>query len=132
MRTGIDENTGQLLRGWPHCVQTMRKIFRARINGQVHPGRHLGSGVPDIQDGNATPNTLMELYIKIAEALEDPQDGELGFVLETIEMIEGQADNRAGKFQFEFNGIFFPFGHIGDFSIQERAQFLVPIKDITG
>lgn len=132
MRTGIDENTGALLKGWPHCVQTMRKIFHARVNGQVHPGRHFGSGVPDIQDGNADRNTLMDLYIAMADALEDRHDGEPGFVLEFIEMVKGQANNRAGKFQFEFTGTFFPLGHIGDFSIQEKAQFLVPIKDIMG
>ena len=123
MRTGIDAKTGQVLQGWPHVVQSLGKILRTRFNTRT-AYRHLGSEVPDLQDANANPHTLFDLYVALAEAIEDETEGEPGFRLDEIEMVAGGRD---GAFAFDLVGAHFPRGHLGDYSIQESARTAIPV-----
>lgn len=115
MRTGIDARTGQVLTGWDHCVQSIGRCLTTRFGTRVLR-RHIGSLVPQLQDQNADARTILEVYRSIAEALNDPDGGEPGFNLQAIEMVEF---GRSGRFVFLLSGIFYPFGHLGDFSIRE-------------
>ncbi|MAA97777.1 MAG: baseplate assembly protein [Stappia sp.] len=115
MRTGISATTGRVLTGWDHCVQSLAKILTTRFNSRVMR-RDFGSRVPDLQDANANERTLLELYVAIAEAVEDPVNGEPGFRLRTIELAAG---GRSGRFVFLLEGDYFPRGHLGDHSIRE-------------
>ncbi|HOV03864.1 MAG TPA: baseplate assembly protein [Kaistiaceae bacterium] len=124
MRTGVDATTGQLLEGWSHVVQSLGKIVRTRVNTRTFY-RHLGSNVPDLQDANANPRTLFELYVALAEAIEDETDGEPGFRLDTIEMVLGGRD---GRFAFELAGDYFPRGHLGDFTLAENKHAIIPMS----
>lgn len=118
MRTGVNARTGEVLTGWDHCVQSIDRCLRTRFASRVMR-RHLGSDVPDLQDANADPVTIFSLYRSIADALNDPDGGEPGFSLRTIEMVEF---GRAGRFAFLLVGQWFPRGHLGDFSIRETRQ----------
>lgn len=115
MRSGVDAITGQMLTGWDHCVQCIRKCLTTRVNTRVMR-RHLGSIVPQLQDANADPMTIFQLYTSIAEALNDPDGGEPGFNLRTIELVE---HGRTGRFVFLLEGDYFPRGHLGDYSVRE-------------
>lgn len=118
MRTGIDATTGKVLTGWDHCVQSIGRCLTTRIGSRAIR-RHLGSLVPEMQYQNADPATIFRLYVSIAEALSDPDGGEPGFGLRTIELVE---DGRSGRFVFLLDGVFYPFGHRGDFSLREDRQ----------
>jgi phage baseplate assembly protein W len=118
MRVGIDAETGQVLTGWDHCVQSISKCLTTRFNTRIIR-RHLGSIVPELQDDNADPSTIFRVYMAIAEALNDPDSGEAGFSLQTIELLEW---GRSGRFVFLLEGIFYPRGHLGDYSIFETRQ----------
>lgn len=118
MRTGVNARTGEVLTGWDHCVQSIDRCLRTRFASRVMR-RHLGSDVPELQDANADPVTIFSLYRSIADALNDPDGGEPGFSLRTIEMVEF---GRAGRFAFLLVGHWFPRGHLGDFSIRETRQ----------
>lgn len=115
MRTGIDASTGAVLTGWDHCAQSIGKCITTRFGSRVFR-RHLGSNVPLLQDQNADADTIFQVYRAIAEALNDPDGGEPGFNLKTIELVE---KGRAGRFAFLLTGDYFPRGHLGDFSIRE-------------
>ncbi|MDA4635876.1 hypothetical protein NZA98_33165 [Escherichia coli] len=115
MRAGIDATTGEVLTGWDHCVQSIRKCLTTRVNTRVMR-RHLGNIVPQLQDQNADATTIFQVYISVADALNDPEGGEPGFNLRTIELVEY---GRSGRFVFLLQGDYFPLGHIGDFSIRE-------------
>ncbi|MBB4302354.1 hypothetical protein GGD81_001381 [Rhodobium orientis] len=123
-RTGINAETGKLLVGWPHCEQSIRKILSTRFNTRTRY-RHLGSDVPDLQDQNATDHTLLKLYTAVHAAIDDETDGEPGFDLTSIEMIEY---GRAGRFAFMLDGIYYPNGHLGDFSIAEDRRAVIPVS----
>ena len=112
MRTGISATTGKVLTGWDHCVQSLAKILTTRFNSRVMR-RDFGSRVPDLQDANANERTLLELYVAIAEAVEDPVNGEPAFRLRTIDLAAG---GRSGRFVFILEGDFYPRGHLGDYS----------------
>jgi len=118
MRTGIDAETGKLLTGWAHCVQSIGKCLTTRFRTRMLR-RHIGSLVPELQDQNSDPATIFRVYMAIAEAMNDPISGEPGFGLQTIEMVEY---GRSGRFVFLLDGIFYPRGHLGDWSLQERKS----------
>lgn len=115
MRAGIDARTGKVLAGWAHCAQSIGKCLTTRFASRVMR-RHIGSEVPELQDENPDPATILRLYVSIATALNDPAGGEPGFNLTSIELVRGGRD---GRFVFLLDGDYFPRGHLGDFSLKE-------------
>lgn len=116
-RVGVNAKTGQLLYGWDHCVQSIGKCLTTRVATRALK-RHIGSDVPLFQDANADAATILKLYRAITEALNDPDGGEPGFSLQRIEMIGW---GRKGRFAFLLTGIWYPFGHLGDWSVRETV-----------
>ena len=122
MRTGVDARTGKPLTGWEHCAQSIGRCITTRFGTRVMR-RHIGSLVPELQDQNADADTIFQVYRSIAEALNDPDGGEPGFNLKTIELVE---QGRTGRFVFLLTGDYYPLGHLGDFSIvEDRATSFV-------
>lgn len=122
MRSGVCATTGRLLYVWDHCLQSIRKCLTTRIGTRVLR-RHYGSDVPPMQDQNADAGTIMQLYLAIVEALDDPDCGEPGFSLQKIDMVQY---GRPGKFVFVLSGVWYPRGHLGDWSIHEAAETTWP------
>lgn len=122
MRTGVNAETGAMLTGWDHVVQSVGKALTTRFGTRVMR-RHLGSLVPQMQDQNADPMTLFRLYASAAEALNDADNGDPGFNLRSIELLEAQ---RTGRFVFLLEGDYYPLGHLGDFSAREQRQISYP------
>lgn len=119
MRVGLNERTGQLLTGWAHCQQCIRRCLRTRFRTR-EMRYHLGSDVPELQDDNLSEATIFRFFAAIAEALSDPDGGEPGFRLQDIEVVASGA--RSGRIVFLLTGVFFPRGHLGDFSVYERQS----------
>ncbi len=122
MRVGMNRHTGGRITGWDHCVQCIEVILLTRIGWRVMR-RHFGSLVPELQDRNATAMTIMQTYAAIAEAL---RRWEPGFRLQTIQLTRGGAD---GVFVFEMSGMFFPRGHLGDYSVSEAKSLALGAND---
>lgn len=115
MRTGIDARTGKVLTGWDHCVQSIGICLKTRIASRTMR-RNLGSDVPELQDANADPATILRLYVSVAEALNDPYGGEPGFNLRSIDLVRSGRD---GRFVLLLTGDYYPRGHLGDYSVRE-------------
>lgn len=122
MRAGMDARTGRLLTGWEHCVQSIAIILTTRVGTRVMR-RAFGSAALDLQDRNATPRRIMEIYAGIAAAL---KRWEPGFRLESIKLTQAGAD---GVFAFEIAGRFYPGGHLGDYSISEARSAVLGAND---
>lgn len=123
MRTGVDKNTGKVLKGWAHCVQSIETILTTRV-GTLMWRRAFGADVQTIQDQNATSLTLITLYRSVAEALDKHEPA---FVLENIELERGGRD---GVFIFILTGTFYPNGHIGIFDEGEvQTATINPAND---
>lgn len=118
MRTGTDARTGMLLTGWDHCVQSIGIILTTRFGSRVMQ-RDFGSRLADLQDRNGTPKLIMEMYAAVAEAL---RRWEPGFRLRTVQLMRAGAD---GVFAFEIAGIFYPRGHLGDYTVSEERSALI-------
>ncbi|WP_336800660.1 GPW/gp25 family protein [Kaistia sp. MMO-174] len=117
-RTGINRNTGKVIVGWAHCVQSIGVIISTRLESRLMR-RTFGSLVPKLQDANASRRILLELYVAIADAL---AKWEPGFRLQTINLETGGRD---GVFKFVLSGVFYPRGHLSDYSLSEPQSTLV-------
>lgn len=122
MRHGFDAMTGRPLSGWAHCVQSIAVILTTRIGSRVMR-RAFGSLVPELQDRNATPLLIMQVYAAVAAAL---RTYEPGFRLRTIQLSRSGAD---GVFVFVLTGTFYPRGHLGDYSISETRSAVLAAND---
>ncbi|TCR70525.1 GPW/gp25 family protein [Bosea sp. BK604] len=124
MRSGIDRATGKLLTGWDHCAQSIGVILTTRVSTRVMR-RAFGSAALELQDRNATPKRIMQIYAAVAAAL---KRWEPGFRLKTVQLTQGGPD---GVFVFDIAGTFFPRGHLGDYSASEDRATQIGLSDTT-
>lgn len=122
MRVGLNRRTGEVLTGWDHCVQSIAFIIRTRV-GSIVMLREFGSLVPELQDRNATPRRVMQVYAAVAAAL---KAWEPGFRLRRIQLTRYGSD---GAFAFLIEGIFYPNGHEGDYSVSEQKEATLAVND---
>lgn len=116
MRAGVDPVTGKWLKGWPHCVACLNYLFNTRI-GTVRWRRLYGTPMRELQDHNATNDTLLEFYEGMADAIDSYEPG---FVLQTVQLLKSGRD---GRFVFDIVGIFYPKGHLGDYTVTENQSY---------
>lgn len=120
MRTGTDRKTGAVLTGWAHCLQSIEVILSTAI-GSVVMLRDFGSDAPSMQDRPASAVEIARLYMAAAEAL---RKWEPGFRLTQIRAV--RLDN-AGAADFELSGIYYPNGHLGDFTRPETKNAVLSL-----
>ena len=125
---GIDAETGRVLYGWAHVVQSIRKILTTEIGERVHR-RWFGSGIPSKIDRPQNLENIVDIYMDVAEALEPRlveghQAGEPRFALRIVRAQPGPD----GHLTLTLYGTYYPRGHLGDFSVADdnaRANFLL-------
>jgi uncharacterized protein len=117
-RYGLNRFTGKPLTGWEHCAQSIRDIITTPIGTRVMR-RDYGSRIMDLIDRPMLQDTLFEATAIIAEALET---WEPRFKLKRVWINGG--DN-TGRLEVSINGIYYPRGHVGDFSVSEGPGNIV-------
>lgn len=129
MRAGMDERTGKLLTGWPHCQQGIRRALTTRRASLVLR-RRIGSGLLDLQDENMSAENVLRAYIAIAETLApaNPNWGEPGFRLRSIELA---GLNGKGQLALLIGGDYYPNGHLGDYGQVERVSTTIPVREVS-
>jgi phage baseplate assembly protein W len=108
-RAGMDATTGRLVQGWDHCVQSIRTLLTTRIGTRLMR-RSFGARIAELQDDNATRGALLTFYVAVGDAL---ARHEPGYRLTTLMMTRAGAD---GAFRLEMTGVYYPRGHLGDWS----------------
>lgn len=108
---------GEIVDGWAHVEQSIIKILTTPLNTRVMR-RDFGSEIPDLIDAPMTDRVVMAMFYAVAQALEPRRvDGRLygepRFQIDQVEVVLAKA---SGELELLVRGIYFPRGHLGDFS----------------
>ncbi len=125
MRVGVDRNSGELLTGWDECAQSILMIVTTAI-GALVLARDFGSNASALVDRPMAGPAIMDHFVAIAEAL---RKWEPGFRLQKINTQRAGGD---GVIVFEVAGLFYPNGHVGDYSVVETGRGINVLTAIAG
>lgn len=112
---GLDASTGEGRADWAHVEQSIGKILMTPIGSRVMR-REFGSRVRDLVDAKLTPRTVLAIYAAVAEAL---VRWEPRFRLASASIVAADAQ---GRVTLALTGVYFPRGHLGDYSIVEDRE----------
>lgn len=116
---GVDRLTGKPLSGWDHLAQSLGVLFTTPRLSRVMR-RHIGSNVPRLVDAPISPVTLIDVYAAIADAARyEPR-------FKVVRMAVTDATT-GGRLTIAIEGVYFPRGHLGDFTVQEPKTVSVPL-----
>jgi phage baseplate assembly protein W len=116
--TGIDRETGRVLSGWPHVVQSLVVIFTTSFGERVLI-RWFGSFVPKILGQRMTPPVILKFWTAVCVAIDlwEPR-----FKVTKIRPFGTPEQMRAGEIGFTIEGVYYPRGHLGDFTPEGPRQ----------
>lgn len=117
MRVGLDRNTGAVLTGWDECAQSIAVISETAI-GSLVLNRDFGSDVPGQVDKPGNMRQIAVYFTAIARAL---RKWEPGFRLTKVTLV----GLTPGLASFDIAGVFYPNGHLGDYSNPQGEQVSV-------
>lgn len=109
-RTGFDENTGQLLVGQPHLAQSIRKVWRTRME-KVWMLLDFGSDNHSRLGEDITADLALALYNDLTE---DLVDWEPEYELSALQLV---LVTKTGKLGLRHEGIYYPEGRFGNYDI---------------
>ena len=113
-RVGFNRVTGALLTGFDHCLQSILDIFTTRINTRIMRLDYGSDGI-GLLDRPGNRQTIALFYSTMVTAL---LKWEPGFRINQFYVVDANGD---GQFTFEMVGIFYPRGHLGDYSVSQDA-----------
>ncbi|MGJ5029064.1 GPW/gp25 family protein [Bradyrhizobium sp. HKCCYLS2038] len=117
---GLDRQTGRLLNGWPHVVQSIMVIFTTGF-GERMLRRWFGSAVPQLLGNSLTEATVVSFFAAIVTSLE-VRERDTGLPREPrfrITKITPRKVDRTGELRIEISGVYMPRGHLGDFTPED-------------
>lgn len=117
---GMDRITGKPLGGWAHVVQSLAVLFTTPKGARVMR-RHVGSNLPRLVDGPISSVKLIDFYAAAAGAIDElePRFKVTRFAAAEVA--------KEGRLMMEAEGVYFPRGHLGDFSTQEPKNARVAL-----
>lgn len=120
-RTGIDAETGSVLRGRAHAEHCVGRILATRKGRRVMR-LDLGSDLRALRGENLTAVNVLRAYSEVVTAVHE-QEPAVRFRKIEPELVDG----RGGAIAFILSYVFYPYGHLGDYSVVEDADMRVPI-----
>ncbi|NEW96914.1 GPW/gp25 family protein [Rhodopseudomonas sp. BR0G17] len=120
-RTGIDARTGRILRGRAHAEQSVFCILATRKLTRVMR-LDFGSDLRALRGENLTAVNVLRAYAEIVTAVHE-QEPAVRFMTIQPELVDG----RNGAIAFIIAYVFYPYGHLGDYSVVEDADLRVPV-----
>lgn len=123
--TGIDKETGRVLSGWDHTLQCLLVIFTTPFGARVLR-RWFGSFIPPILGRNMDPPTILRFWTAICVAVDlwEPR-----YKITKITPGGTSDQMRLGNLTFAIDGIYYPRGHLGDFTADGPRRVTFRQKD---
>lgn len=116
----MDRNTGKPLDGWPHVAQSIAVLFTTPKVSRVMR-RYVGSALPRLVDAPISPVTMIDFYAGAAGAIDEFEPR-----FEVTQMrVSGASEE--GHLTLDCEGVFFPRGHLGDFTVREPRNLKVTV-----
>lgn len=120
-RTGVDARTGRILRGREHAEHCVRRILATRLDTRVMR-LDLGADLAPLRGENLTAINVLRAYAAMVMAVHSQEPGV------RIKRVEPHLlDGRNGAVAFIFSYLFYPYGHLSDYSVSENADMRVPV-----
>jgi phage baseplate assembly protein W len=121
IRTGVDAETGRVLRGRAHAEQCVRRILSTRKGTRVMR-LDLGADLKALRGENMTAANILRAFGELVVAVHG-QEPAVRFRKIEPHLVDG----RGGAVAFILSYVFYPYGHHGDYSVAEDADMRVPI-----
>lgn len=118
---GFDRRTGRPLTDFDHVRQSIEVILTTPIGSRVMR-REFGSEVFDLIDRPMTDQVILAVYSAAVMAIArwEPRYAVTGC------RIAGAAAN--GTLSLELSGVYYPRGHLGDYSAEEPGGIIIPLN----
>jgi phage baseplate assembly protein W len=114
---GMDWNTGRIISGWDHVLQSITIVLTTGYGERVMR-RWFGSHIPHLLGENLTTPTVMRFFAALIAALE-VREADTGLPREPrfkITKITPLKVERTGELRIDIVGYYMPRGHLGDFT----------------
>lgn len=118
----LNHDSGGVVNGWAHVVQSIQTILATRLNTRVFR-REFGSEVPALVDAPMNEAGVLSLYVAVAEAIErwEPR-----FEVSDVQ-VEGAA---TGIITMVLTGSHRPNAHMGDLTtVDDEVQTVRVLRD---
>lgn len=112
----IDAATGKLLDGISEVWQSINTIMSTALRTRIER-RTFGADRVSFVDRSVSPLNLIDFYAQIAKAIK----AEPRFRLTTVSLSQ-DSQIAAGRTVFNLVGVYYPRGHLGDFSVAITAK----------
>jgi phage baseplate assembly protein W len=135
VRVGMDRNTGKVLLGWDHVVQSIFTLFSTRYHERVIR-EWAGSFVPMMLGESIVSRVITRFYWAVASAI-DHWEPNYSITRVRIlsrggqdyhdpdpaaELLTSPEEIRRGMVTFRMEGVYRPRGHLGDATPEERRS----------
>lgn len=117
---GINRQTGKRMdSGWDHVIQSIGVLLTtSRLERYMR--RAFGSDLPRLVDSPITPATVIDFYAATAGAIKEYEP--------RYRVSRMRVDTATkGHLQLLIEGVYFPRGHLGDFSVSVPKTVEVPL-----
>ncbi|QUS59206.1 GPW/gp25 family protein [Pseudovibrio brasiliensis] len=117
---GMSREDGKELSGIEHVRQSLKEILMTRKGSRVIR-RDFGCGIAELIDRPMSQELKLDIAYEVSEAV---ARWEPRFKLIQVEVIGGGPD---GRTQFDLTGIYYPRGHLGDYSGQTQSKIRISV-----
>lgn len=122
-RTGLDRATGAVLTDWPHCVQSIQDILTTNLNTRVMRLDY-GSGDHTLVDRPGNREVIATWYANAVAAILKWEPGY------RVTQFTTDGAGNDGHYTFTLDGLFYPRGHLGDYSLVETQSLTLSVPTV--
>ncbi|PWV97707.1 hypothetical protein DFR52_106232 [Hoeflea marina] len=119
-RTGVDRETGEILRGIAHLRQSLAVIWVTVIGTRIMR-LEFGSRLRGHLGDDITPALALDIYVSMVEAAHryEPE-----YRISSLQFVKLERDGTLGV---RYAGTYFPEGRFGNYDVSDDDQALVPM-----